>query len=569
VSDLTSPTEAPPPFPPDATAADIMRINHTRLRRDLLYGFQEQHVDKLVRQVLGSVRQEAIGPSDLSATPFADFATEASHLYDDEPQIRTASGSESLIEDVANTGYWPLMQRVQRDCWGMREMLIRVDARGGSAESPEAEPLSFRPVFPDMVDVQCHPRRPSIPVRVREYREHPIYTWVRHDLDIRDPDMPRYVVTDMDGADVTREVLSDTYSGEDYNYRNGDGNPILPYGVYHAAETGLMFDAFQHRGIVAGSLNVCLLLTFYLHIVENASWKQRWALNVEPVGMDVDAPENGRPPVRAIVTDPSTLLALRVIDPQQQPQIGQWMETTDPEAILRSIGMYERRMSLSAGFAPPDVQRKEADIRSGYSLAVDRESARERQRVFAPMYRRGDQGILRIAACLSNRFLGTNYTENSADYRINYTSLPKSPAERKIEMEELTARQAAGQIGPISAAISVDPDLKPDEALEQLVQVATERATVDLAVSAKLASMGVSTAPPAEAMSPEMLAQASAIVAQAQAGAVSPRSARALLGCVPGMPAMLADEMVAGIEVKPPPTSVVPAPADVAPPEVS
>lgn len=534
----------PPPMP-GVGMEEVARVNHTRLRRRLIYSEHEGDIDDRLYKNIPNVRKAAWGQIDTTANPYLSMWSQAATLYDAEPELLVPAGSEPLAELVAETGFWPLMQRVQRDCLALREMLIRVDI------TDEGE-LSFRPVFPDMVSLSCHPRRPSVPARVREWVADDAFGYVLHDLDIRNPEAPTYRVWTDAGAEVTGDVLGRSYSGEKYPYRDSADRPFLPYPLYHAAATGTLFDPFTYREVVEGSLNIGVLLTFYGHLVRNAAWAQRYCVNLEPVGADIVTPNGAGSERRDVVTDPAVLLQLQQIPGQGQPMVGQWSAPGDPEAVLRSINMYERRVQLIAGFAPPDVTRQEADIRSGYSLAVDREALRARQRVFLPQFRRGDQEVLRVAACLHNRVLSTAYSERALDYRPVYQGLPESPAEVSARLAQVKTRQDMGQIGPVSALREAEPELTYDEAVLRLAEVGIEKADVDIAAKGLLASRGIVAAPPAVDVEVGKIVALAGLLERAQAGAVPVDSVREL-GIAMGVPA---DRMVAIVAaIKPAPTA--------------
>ena len=463
---------------------EIRRVDHSRLRRRLLYEEFENDLIERVKKNIGNVRRAAWGNVDLTANPYQSMWAGAAALYDEEPGIIVPAGNDALCELVAETGFWAQQQRVQRDTLALREMFVRADVDDDGQ-------LSFRPAFPDMISATAHPRRPSVPLRIRESIHHERLGWLRHDLDVRDPANPAYRVYDRNGELVTKEALGDTYDGADYPYRDTDGAPFLPYVLYHAAETGCLFDAFTHRAIVEGSLNIGVLLTFYGHLVRNAAWAQRYAVNLEPVGLEVRNADGSTSTRREVVTDPATLLLLKQVDGTAPGSTGQWSAPGDPEGVLRSIGMYERRIQLLAGFAPPDVTRQEADIRSGYSLAVDREAMRAKQRMFEPQFRRGDQAVLRMAACLHNRVKSTRFSEIAADYRPVYKGLPRSPAEIRVHLEEVKAKQDAGMIGPVTAYRELHPEVSYDEAVLQLAQVATEKTDVETATKGLLRAAGI------------------------------------------------------------------------------
>jgi hypothetical protein len=372
---------------------------------------------------------------------------------------------------------------VQRDTLAFREMLIRVSA------SPAGE-LTYRPVFPDLVEAWSDPSTPGVPYRVREAVASPRYGWEIHDLDLSGPS---YRVTSRDGQDITEAVLGGNFDGAAYPYRLADGTPILPYTLYHAAETGCLWDAYTMREVVEGSLMLGVYLTFYGHILRHASWPQRYIVGASPMGAEVVDGDGGESAVarREVTADPAVVIEMAP-DPNfsGQPIIGQWTTSADPEAVLRSIAMYERRVLTLAGVTAPDVTRTDSDIRSGYSLAVSRESIREAQRAFEPQFRRGDLSTLALSAALLNRATGSSYPESPDAYRIAYRGLPRSPQEMAAQLADLTARQAAGMIGPISAYMELHPDASRADAVIALTLAATERAEVAEIRAATAVAMG-------------------------------------------------------------------------------
>lgn len=482
---------APIPFGPDAP-----RIEHTRLRRRLLYSQHETDLEKLLRRQLGNVRGNAYGRCDLTANTYQSLWSQIAVLYNSTPEVLVPAGTEALVESFADVGYWPLMQRVNRDTLALREMLIRFDIDGETGE------LSARPVFPDMVTARSHPARPQVPVEVCEWVEHPELGWLRYELCVEDEAHPYYRVCDSNGVNVTPSVLGPEYTGDTWpeQYRDASGRPVLPFAMYHAAQTGSLFDPYTLREIVEGSLNIGVLLTFYGHIVRNAAWSQRYVVGASPKGMaptDTDSVDAAR---HEIVSDPATLLQFSLDENATGAQIGAFNSPADPEAILRSISMYERRILLLANVSPPDVTRQEADVRSGYSLAVAREAIREQQRLYEPQFRRADQSAFRIAACLSNRVLGTSYSENARDYRIAYRGLPETPAEVKLRLEVIKAEREAGVIGPVSAVQKSYPLLTREEAIVRAAEAQTEALEVEAAAAKIRKALGVVEAD--EAMEP-------------------------------------------------------------------
>lgn len=456
-----------------------MRVEHTRLRRRLLYSQYEADLDRKIRQAVGNVRSDAWKPLDLTANPYLSIWQQTAVLYDSAPVVNGPAGSEPVAAAITEAGVWPLMQRVQRDTLGLREMLLRVAVSQSGA-------LVVRPVFPDMVSVETAPGDPSRMVRVKEWLHDGDFGWCRHVYDVSDPSAPLYAVFTAGGEDVSAQVLGGVFYGEAYPFRLADGSPILPWVIYHAAQTATIFDPYTMREVVEGSLMLGVYLTFYGHVVRDSSWPQRYTAGLRVLGADaVDGEGNALTGRREVVTDPATLVEFE-IDPAYtgQPIIGQWNASADPVALLTSISMYERRILTLAGIQAPDVTRQDADIRSGYSLAVSREQVRTLQRVYEPQFRRGDLQLIAIAAALINRATGTSYAESAADYRITYHGLPKSSAERLGELAEIKARTEAGLLGPVSAFIELNPGTPYDVALAAVVDARLEARTVDVAVAA-------------------------------------------------------------------------------------
>ena len=489
-------TAALPPPPKDT--AEQMRVEHTRLRRRLLYSQFSTDLDSRIRQAVGNVKADAWKPLDLTANPYLSIWQQTAVLYDVAPLVVTMPDSEMVAAALTECGAWALMQRVQRDTLGLREMLLRVSADADGD-------LVVRPVFPDMVAVEVAATDPSEPVKIKEWLFDPSLGWVRHVYDITNPAAPLYAVFTAAGDDVSAQVLGGNFAGESYPFRLANGSPILPWVLYHASETGCVWDCYTMREVVEGSLMLGVYLTFFGHVLRDASWPQRYVIGARVLGADtVDGEGNTIAGRREVVTDPATLLEMEM-DPAftGQPLVGQWNASADPEKLLTSISMYERRILTLAGIQAPDVTRTDSDIRSGYSLAVSREQVRTLQRVYEPQFRRGDLRLLAVSAALLNRATGSAYAEDESAYRVTYQGLPKSPQEVLAELAEIKARTDAGLLGPVTAYQELNPGTPWPEAFERVVAARMESAAVDAEVVARGApAPSTETAPPLRSPQP-------------------------------------------------------------------
>lgn len=470
-----------PPLPHNP--AELLRWQHSRLRRRMLYGAWREDLVQRIEWSIGSVRREAWGVPDLSSNVFRSAFSSLAVLYDRRPTVThdNAQAAATVGGLVSAAGLWPLMQRVQRDTLGMREMLIRADVAIAENGQPE---VSFRPVYPDMVLAEADPSRPDVPVEIYELR-------LRHDkagrprwtydyLSVEPGEEPYYRVIaagqNEHGEDLSLEYLgvAGGLVGEAYPYRRTDGTVYLPYVLYHAAKTGMLFDPFEASELVEGSLNVAVLWTFWGHTVRQASWPQRYAIGVAAPGGSIEG-EDSTTLRESIVPDPATVLLFAPSDESMSPQIGQWEAGADPNTLQEAIGNYERRIAAFAGVSASDVMRVAGDPRSGFALAITKEAAREAQRRYEPVFRPVDEALMGIVAALVNSATGTALLPEYG-YRVAYASLPPSAEERQSEREHVLGLIGAGLLDRVTAYQQLHPGTTRSDAEAALSEIAAVNA---------------------------------------------------------------------------------------------
>jgi len=452
-----------------------------------MYSLFREDLMKRMALAIGKVRRDAWGEPDMTGNPALSVYTQLAALYTVQGEFFCPDGGQELADLVIEAGFWGLMARVQRDTLAFREMCVRVEV------TDEGKP-TFRPIFPDMCVIETDPRDPNTILMFRELCWSGL-GWVWHELEIRpEKGGPYYHVLDEQGRDVTEAVLGapDVEAvelGQTYPYVNEAGEAFIPVVLYHAAHTGQTWDPWAYSEVFEGSLNVGVLLTFYQHLVKNAAWAQRWVMGARPVGAEVEGDSGSERHV--IVADPATVLGLEPTDSDRevQPQVGQWTSPIDTAAIFDSICLYERRILLLAGVQPPDVTRQDADIRSGYSLAVSREAVREQQRAFEPQFRMGDLTLIRMVAWLLR--VRTGRILPATGYRIAYRALPRSPAELAAEREHLLKLLEQRLIDRATVYMRLNPGIGPEEAEAALAEIAmadtpTETGLTDAQLSALL-----------------------------------------------------------------------------------
>jgi hypothetical protein len=428
-----------PPLPNGAEA--MARVQHSRLRRRILYSLHQSDVELRIQEAVGRSRAAAWRLVDMTSNPAWYVTSQLAALYRQIPELDPPDGAEDAAAAMTEAGYWELAQRVQRDTIGLNDSLVRVDLDAGVP--------SYRLCWPDLYEVDWHPLRPQQPTAVREWIADPddATKWVC--LHVRPQDRV-YRAFDTSGVDVSRRVLGGDFTGERYPWAI-DGVPVLPYVAYHAAESGLALDPYTGAEVFEGTLQLGVYYSFFGHILRNAAWSQRYGINVRPAGGEVD--EEGR--TRAIVTDPATMLALENSDDAAPGSVGQFAPPISPDVVLASIERYERRL-VEMALSQVGVSRRESDVRSAMSLAVSREQQREAQLAYAPVFGRSDRRLCQLTAGLMGL--------TAAPWRIQYKAVGRDASEMTAEAQRLVALVDAGLMTKVEAYQVLHPAMSDIEA---------------------------------------------------------------------------------------------------------
>ena len=340
------------------------RMQESARRRRMLDGVWEIDLVEAMAQYISAEQMAAWGRPDLTKNVFRSVVSQLSILYDREPIIDhpDPTAAERMRELCRGAGVWTQGPQLQRLVIGQREAFRRVSWEDGR--------LLVRLVPVDCTEAEAHANTPSEPHTVYEYR--------RRELDGADI-MTRdvlsveaggvYRIESADGQrDLTVEFLGQEYSGDAYPYRDQDGAPVLPYVLTHALDTGRLFDAYEGRELVEGSLKVAVLWSFWSHIVFDCSHPQRYGVNARPAGLAAD-PRNDEH-ATFIATDPASLLLMEAANPDAAVALGQFAPGGDPVQVGVAIRDYSADLAMDFDLAPGDVQRSHSDARSGYAIHV-------------------------------------------------------------------------------------------------------------------------------------------------------------------------------------------------------
>jgi len=464
-----------PPIP--ASTTEAARWKHTRQRRRLLSGLWEQDLLDVAQEQLGRVRRSAWGRLDMSAMPFRNICAQLAVLYDGGVTIGNDQPGDfsAFATRLAASGLWASAPHFQTMVIGCREGARAIDVK------PDGSFL-FRDVSADTVVAYADPNDPGRPLRWEEarLRQHPtsatpVWTW--DCFDITDASAPYYRIK-LDEGGKPGEDLTDAYLGEwgaEYRWRWADGSPFIPRVLYHARRLGdRLWDPYEGRELVEGSLNVALELSLLLHSVFDASWPARMAVNLEILSAGI---EDGRV---SVISDPSIVHQWAVRDPEAgQSFFHQFAPAIDVDALHQVVLDTMHRLAVDAGIPSSDIQRLAVGTaRSGAAISLTNAGKRAQQRKYQVHFRPADEELVSKAAAMANRFAGANLPE--AGWSVVYPEIPLSGEEQRARREDTLELVARGLLHPAEAYRRLNPGTTRAQAEQALRDIAAARLTLNI-----------------------------------------------------------------------------------------
>jgi hypothetical protein len=468
-------------IPPLPGSDDESRRNHSRLRRRLLEGQWKQDLENKARAFFPDASYQRFGNLDVSRNLFATITKQLAIQYDVPPRVdHEGADVDEFAARVRADGLWAIAARNARNTIGMREGLIRTDYVQDRGE------LLYRAVPSDLVYAEANADNPDQPTCIVEAQIRSVDVndgkgaqdrWTWDVLDIRDPQEPSYkVLLPGSGArleeahDITEQILGGTFSGADYPYLV-EGAPVLPYALYHAAQTGNLWDWWENSEQVESTLLIACYYTFWGYLVRDASFSQRWGIGLSLSGGSIRG--TGKAARKEVHLDP-TSIAMFTEEVPGGGRLGQFGASVDPERLQLAIDQYEQRTLAHAGLTPDDFQRSGGSAESGYAIALKRETVRRLQKSSEAQFERADKEVLAVSAALLNANEGSNLPESG--YSVRYMALPPTPTERAARVEEVRAKFEIGLASPVDFILAENPGMEREEAIAHLETIRRERA---------------------------------------------------------------------------------------------
>lgn len=414
----------------------IGRWQESLERYRMLRGSWRQELDRCHRALLSNTRANMSGPVDMTKNVFRSIVNQLSVLYDGDTIIRHEN-EDSIPEmrrQAVESGLWQLMAEVQNYTVGQRECAVRVMVD----EKANAHYKIFQPFH---IEAEGTLERPDEPVKFWAYSPRMLNNkaaWTAECFDISDLDDPKYTLTTDNGEEVLDEA-----TGSSYPFAYEDGTPFIPFVLYHARKTGHMFDPYSGIELKEGALRVAVYLTFWGHVLRDASWPQRYMIDGKLNGVTRD---NGDTPY--LDSDPSSLMSASSTNPEKSATMGQFQAGGDVRGILESIDSYCAGLATDFDISPGDIQRASGDARSGYAIHLTREGQRRAQEKYKPQFARGDADLLGKTAALINRQVeslsATSPGLPEQGWSVKYHGIPLSLEERRQLLEEYRQRVELG-----------------------------------------------------------------------------------------------------------------------------
>jgi len=476
------------------------RIAEQSLRYRMLTGHHTKDVeDEISRNYAEEVAGELVINPDLSENPLVSVTDQINTAYDEGVAVGAEDAQPEQLSSVITPSLWPMCQERARIQIGVRECAMRLDwpTREEISNGAPAE-VNYREVPPHLIQhIETDRLNPckvlllsELRVRTRtttdaktgEPTEHAV--WTLDTYDVRNPQNPVYKIEEIgstSGKAGTRADVTSEFDAENVNrypYIDANGEPVMPYVLYHARVQSRTWDYMRARELVDGTLKAASGRTHWWEGFQSSANPQRYIVDGEEQGGETRT-DGGRS-YTAVVTDGKSVLKIRSTK-DRTATAGQWSPAIDLTGADAALEGYVRRLAVFAGLSPSDLTLTQGQ--SGYAIMVSRSGQRRAQIQQEPAHRMGDQLLLATASRMANAYSGTTLPTDPRAWVIGYPRPDDSQQERKALIENTAAELELGTISRIQAARITRPGISTDEdALKHLIRVAEDEARLRAAL---------------------------------------------------------------------------------------
>ena len=450
---------------------DAARWEHTRIRRRMLDGHWEQDISRRLNEKLTPGRTYNLGRPVQSLNLFASVVRQVAVQYDSHPTDSNPDLSEeqeaAWHQMMADAHLWAIMQRASESIIGLREGFIQGEWVP-NPQHPDGGEVSVCPLTPDTVVTVTRPGDPDDVLVLKAARSYTVDgdsfpAWAV--WDISDPEQPHFRVEDSSGKVITERVVTEP---QPWPYWKENGQPYLPFIKYRAQDTAEPWDAYALSELVHAALDTAILWTAWTKSVLDASWSQRWVIDLMLQGMSISGA--GAAVTASVETDPTSILCFTSRS-DKPGSVGQYTTPVDPAAMALSIVTFQSSVLSNIGIHPADVETAHV-AQSGVAIQLKRSAQRRLALRLLPQFRQGDVALLGMLARISNTFGGTSYPTEG--WQIQY-HLPEASVDEFIaELDRDERMVRLGFISKLDLMMKYRPELSREQAREALLDVARE-----------------------------------------------------------------------------------------------
>ena len=508
-------TDVIPPRPQMPTPEDQDRSEKQLLRWRMLNHKFDEDAAEFFQDAFGEDEAAGMGMPDTTLAPLpaqtAQLTTPG--LYQTAPQMQGAEGdagdrmADPQTGAVAQCGYWARMQHVMYHAVGIGVYGLRISAvNRGTDAAPNIVP-TLRSVQPHNVACWFNVEDPMNPIRVAELRLRSLvnpgtgrtirHGWFWDVFDISDPTNPTFEILNAtdpkDKVDYAQTFLGKTFLGNDYGWRDPEGKPFIPYAWYHPKNSGDFWHEYR-PALRTGTLRAVANWTVTGH---SALWAQG---NHNLVGgVPPGAVPSNMKPGQGLVEDadfaPISHLRVRPgmttylpVDDEKQLQVFSLTTGVNLQQSAAYSNLYNMVLATVDGINPSDATRRSANPTSGAALAISQTDKRAFANSVQPQFEKADKQALRILAWVMSVATGQEY--QAEGWSLTYAPIPLTPTEQKDNRDQLEWEGDKGQRSPVDVHIALNPGMTREQAINAIVQVRVDEATIAKRVDEELSKLG-------------------------------------------------------------------------------
>lgn len=547
---LNEGTFTAPLRPPMPTQEDERRVQQQCSRWKMATEQWDDLIEDWLDMHIGGERSQVWGIPDTSTNTIADLARQLATpgLYGSRPKVSHPNArNEGLIGPdgyLDRAGYWTRQQHLQFLTGVLDDMFVTFSING-------SRELVYQLVLPFNIYQSPSAADPAKPREIWELRLIELrvpgtedrrvwkYVWHVWDKGERLPDgttliEPSYRIYEASGQgteanatprsalgmelsgvllmrpDGTMGPMVGTQGPNAYPWITSEGEPILPFVRYTSQDSGQLWDTWWKRGAMRGALTASLYWSYAGHCARDATGSYVMVAGLEEGASDALIPDSraltnaaGNGTVRQL-RDPSVSVQTKAIEPgtiehftiqdDKQPFVHEVSPAVNLAEVVAFAVTFEDRQLSRWGVSPENTFRRSSNPASAASLMISKSGKREAAERVEPIYRRNDSAAYQLAA-VTLRIHGIA-TFDERGYTTVYAKIPKGPDELQQERDEDEWKMEQGLASKVDVHARRNPGMAREAALDDLVRIAVENATLDQRVAQALEAAGLPLLPP-------------------------------------------------------------------------